>query len=460
MGFDPLVCIATVDQPAGPALLWYTLVAVVGLIVLVAHFKLHAFLALAFAALFIGIAAGLEPIAIATAFQDGVGAVLGSIAVVIGLGTILGKMLAESGGAQRVAETLTSWSGRRWLPWTMMVIALIIGTPVFFAVGLVLLAPIAYTLARQNGIPLLVLGIPLVAALSATHGLVPPHPGPIAAVGLLQADIGLTIFYSLVVAIPTAIIAGPLFGSVASRYAHSSTTGGLIEQLTEPRTRDCMPGFVVTLLTILLPVLLMVGASFIALGLEADSTLRQWIVFFGHPIVALLAAVLLSFFTFGRNCGFDRARVLEFTEQSLLPVASIVLVVGAGGGFSRVLMASGVDKAIQELAAQWALPPLVFGWLVAALIRVATGSATVAITTAAGLLAPVVAGSSEIRPELMVLAMGAGSLILSHVNDGGFWLVKEYLNLSVIDTLKTWTVLETIASLVAFSAVLLLDMIG
>jgi GntP family gluconate:H+ symporter len=403
----------------------------------------------------------MELAAIARNFQEGVGAVLGPIAGVVGLGIILGKMLAESGGARVVATTVRHALGDRRLQWTMLVIALIVGLPVFFTVGLVLLMPVVVATAQQTKLPILYLGIPLLAGLSVMHGLVPPHPGPMVAAGMFKADVGKTILYSLVVGLPTAAIAGPLFGRFIARRVAVSESGGVAAHLTaeeevEARSR---PGFTLTVLTVLLPVLLMLLATAADLGWPAAHRGRQVLDFIGHPVVALLIAVLVSFYSFGTARGFSREEILRFTNDCVAPAAMILLVVGAGGGFNRVLVTSGVGGAIAGLAAESRVPVLVLGWLVAALIRIATGSATVAITTAAGILSPIVAASAYPHVELIVLAMGAGSLILSHVNDAGFCFVKEYFGMTVPETLRTWTVMETIIALAALGFVLLLEMV-
>ena len=439
------------------SLLLYALVAVIALVLLIARFKLNSFVALILASLFVGLCSGMKLGDIAKGFQEGVGGVLSSIAIVVGLGTILGKMLAESGGAREVATTIIQALGEKNIHWTMMIIAFIVGIPVFFTVGLVLLIPIVFTIAKQTKTPLLYLGIPLVAGLSVVHGLVPPHPGPMVAIELFKADVGKTILYSILIGFPTAIVAGPLFGKFIARRVVVEVSGGMAEQLTQEAGPQRLPGFWLTVLTILLPVLLMLLATVVDVTFAKENVFRQWVDFIGSPVVALLLAVLFSFWSFGRARGFNREQILKFSNDCLGPVAMILLVVGAGGGFNKVLVYSGVGGAIAELAKNSHISILLLGWLVAALIRVATGSATVAITTAAGIIAPIAAASTGVNLELLVLAMGAGSLILSHVNDGGFWFVKEYFNMTVTQTLQTWTVMETIISVVALLFILLLN---
>ena len=434
------------------ALLLYTAIAVAGLVFLIVRLKVSAFVALIIASIFVGLAAGMKPAALMKAFQDGVGGVLGSIAVIIGLGTILGKMLAESGGAEVISSRLIGLFGTQRLPWAFMIIALIVGLPVFFGVGLVLLVPVLYAIATQHQLPLLRLGLPMVAGLSAAHGFIPPHPGPLAAIELLKADLGKTILYSLPIALTSAIFAGPLFIRFF-RDEQLSVTAELPVETSAPA--KAKPSFALTLAVILLPIFLMTGTTFADVAVPKDHPLRGPLALIGHPITALLIGVLFAWLTIARS--FGRANILKFSEDSLGPIAVIILVIGAGAGFSRVLIESGVGKAVAGIATQWNLPVLPMGFVLASVIRVATGSATVAITTCAGLIKPIADAQPGTNLELLVLAMGAGSLILSHVNDGGFWLVKGYLNLSVPQALRTWTVLETILALVGFACVLLLD---
>jgi len=460
----------------------FTLIAIAGLILLVARFKVNPTIAIVLAALFIGLTSGMELSAIMKRFTEGVGGVLGSIAMILGLGSMLGKLMAESGGAERIALTLIHWFGESRVHWAMVVIACIVGVPVFFQVGLVLLIPLVFIMAQKTSMPLLQIGIPLVSGLSVMHGLVPPHPGPMVAIEVLKADVGKTILYSLLVGIPTAILAGPLLGKLLARRVPLEASGELMAQFTtgrrqekselaelspspplagpawsEERAGESRPGFAITVFTILLPVLLMLLATAVDLAFPKDNAFRQGVDFIGHPIVALLIAVLFSFYSLGYKCGFDRKQILDFTNECLAPIGGVILVIGAGGGFKEVLVGSGVGAAIAEHASHWHFSPLLFGWLVAALIRIATGSATVAITTAVGIVLPVASGVPGVNLELLVVAMGAGSLILSHVNDAGFWLVKEYFNMSVPQTLKTWTVMETMISIVALVFTLLLN---
>lgn len=436
----------------GGMLLVYALVAVAALIVLIARFKLNPFITLMIVSVALALAVGMPMTTIVKSFETGVGGTLGHIAIVIGLGTMLGKMMAESGGAERIARTLIGVFGPKHVDWAMMCIAFLVGLPVFFEVGFVLLVPIAFNVAKRTGTSMIRVGIPMVAGLSVVHGLIPPHPAALLAVTAYNADIGRTIAYALIVGIPTAIVAGPLFAKLIARHVVLPERNPIAEQFVEDEARSAgrvLPGFGITLATVLLPVLLMLVGSWANVFAPPKTTLNDLLRLIGNPDMALLLAVLLSFYTFGAARGFNRESILKFTNECLAPTASITLVVGAGAGFGRILMDSGVSKAIVDVATGAHVPLLLLAWLVAALIRVATGSATVAMTTAAGIIAPIAAVATGTRPELLVLATGAGSLILSHVNDGGFWLIKEYFNMTVPQTFKTWTVCETIISVMA-----------
>lgn len=430
-------------------------------VVLSTWVRLPAFLALVCASVFVGVAAGMPLAEVPRSFQAGVGDTLGFITMVIALGTVMGKLLAESGGATVVARALAKAFGARRLDWAFMAAALLIGLPVFFQVGLVLLAPVVFTAVRQNRTPLLALGIPLVAGLSVVHGLTPPHPGPLAAIERLGADTGRTLLYAIAISVPIAIIAGPLFARFISARVVLHDGGRMAEQLAAGGTATDaarrLPSLGVTLLTILMPALLMLAAA-LADATLPRSQIRSAISLAGNPLVAMVIATLLSFITFGRACGFNRTRLLTFAEEALPPIASVLLVVGAGGGFGRVLLNSGIAAAITASMEGLPIVPLVLGWTIAAVLRLAVGSATVACVTAASIIAPM-AVAMHVSRELMVLSVGAGSLIASHVNDGGFWLVKEYFDMTVPQTLATWTIMETIISVAGLAAVLLMSLV-
>ncbi len=423
-------------------LLLYALLAVIALVVLITRFRWHPFIVLITVSLGLGAATGLSLATTVKVFQDGVGGALGFIAVVVGLGTMLGKIMAESGGAERIASTLIARFGERRIHWAMMIVAFIVGIPVFFQVGFVLLMPLVFSIAKRTGMPLIKVALPLLAGLSVVHGLVPPHPAAMLAVSAYKADIGKTILYALVIGLPTAALAGPLYAPWIARRVVLGPNP-MAEQL-QGRAHTTLPEFGITLFTILIPVVLMLVASAADVTLDTNSMWRRAGDFVGSPVVALLIALLVSFVTLGRAAGFTREQLQDFTNACLAPTATIILIIGAGGGFNRVLIESGVGRAIANLALGTHASPIVMAWVVAALIRISTGSATVAMTTAAGIVAPIAAAMPSSNAELLVIATGAGALILSHVNDSGFWLVKEYLNLTVAQTLRTWTVTSTI----------------
>ncbi|AXA66126.1 GntP family permease [Pseudomonas oryzihabitans] len=439
-------------------LLLDALVTIIGLVLLITKFKVHPFIALTIASGFLGLTSGMPVEKVMKSFQDGFGGVLGFVGILLGLGTMLGKLMADSGGADQIAQTLIRAFGIKRVHWAMMFAAFLVGIPLFFEIGFVLLAPLVFIVARRTGLSLVKLGIPLLAGLSAVHGLVPPHPGPLLAVGVFGADIGKTIFYGLLVGLPTAMIAGPLFGAWISKRIPGSANPELVAQIAQETDNRNLPGFGITVFTVLLPVILMLLKAFADIFFAADNHFRIWMDFIGHPITALLAALLLSFYSFGTACGFSREKIVKLLDQSLAPVAAIVLIVGAGGGFKQMLVASGVGEVIGNLAVQTQISPILLTWLVAAVIRVATGSATVATITGAGIVAPVVALIPDVNKELLVLAAGAGSVILSHVNDAGFWLVKQYFNMTVAETFKTWSMMETILSVVALAFIMLLSL--
>lgn len=430
-------------------LLLSALGSVVGLILLVAVVQLNPFIAILLASLALALVTGMPLQTVIHSFEAGLGGTLGHIAIVVALGTMLGKMMAESGGADQVAYTLIRVFGEKRIHWAMMVIGLVIGLPAFFEVGFVLVVPIAYTVARRTNTSLILVGLPLVAGLSVVHGLVPPHPAALMAVSMYQANVGRTIFYALLIGLPTAIIAGPLYAKLIAPHVHLSTENPMAAQFVDHGAERSLPGFGVTLLTILLPVLLMLVGSTADALTPRGSLANDALHLAGNDDMALLIGVIVSFFTLGSMRGFTRETMLRFTNECLAPTATITLLVGAGGGFGRVLQDSGVSRAIISVAAHSHISLLLLAWLLAALMRVAVGSATVAMTTAAGIVAPIALHSGFAHPELLAIATGAGSLILSHVNDGGFWLVKEYYDMTVTETLKTWTVCETIISVCA-----------
>ncbi|HEX4020583.1 MAG TPA: gluconate:H+ symporter [Acidobacteriaceae bacterium] len=441
----------------GTFLLISALSAIILLIVLIARYKVNPFIALMTVSIVLAIVTGMPLQTVVHSFEDGVGGTLGHIAVVVGLGTMLGKMMAESGGADRIAHTLIDFFGEKRVHWAMVVIGFVVGLPVFFEVGFVLLVPIAFTVAKRTRTSLVLVGLPMVAGLSVVHGLVPPHPAALLAVAAYNADVGKTIFYALLVGIPTAIIAGPLYAKVIAPHIHLEPENPIAAQFLERDPKSKLPSFSLTIATILLPVVFMMIGSWADTFTAPKTTANQVLRLIGNADISLLIGVIASFIFLGRMRGFSRETILKFSNECLAPTATITLLVGAGGGFGRILQDSGVAKTIVEVALHAHIPLLLLAWLVAALVRIATGSATVAMTTAAGIIAPIALHATGVNPALLAIATGAGSLVFSHVNDGGFWLVKEYFNMSVAQTFKTWTVCETIISVVALLLTLALS---
>jgi GntP family gluconate:H+ symporter len=433
--------------------------AVIALILLIAAVKLNPFLSLMMVSLGLAVATGMPLQSIVASFETGTGNTLGHIAIVVGLGTMLGKMMAESGASDRIAETLIRLLGERRVSWSMMFAALVVGLPVFFEVGFVLLIPIAFTVARRTRTSLILVGLPMLAGLSVVHALVPPHPAAMLAVTIFHADVGRTILYALLIGIPTAAIAGPIYARVIAPRIVLDAHNPMAEEFAEHDLNRALPGFGLSLTTILLPVVLMLFDSWAGLLAAPGSAANRALHLLGSADIALLVAVLVSFITLGRMRGFSRETILKFSNECLAPTANITLVIGAGGGFGRILQDSGVSQAIVAVALHAHVSLLLLGWLVAALIRLATGSSTVAMTTAAGILAPILLHSPGVRPELLAIATGAGSLIFSHVNDGGFWLVKEYFNMSVGDTMKTWSISETLIAVIGLLLTLGLSLV-
>jgi len=437
-------------------LLISALLSVIALVILIARYKLNPFIALMAVSLGLGLTTRMPPQTVVKSFEAGLGGTLGHIAIIVALGTILGKMMAESGGADRIAHTLIRLFGERNVPWAMAVVGFLVGLPVFFEVGFVLLVPIAFNVARRTGTSLILVGLPMVAGLSVVHGLVPPHPAAMLAVTAYNADIGRTVFYAMLIGIPTTIIAGPLYAKlIANRIKLDASSGIAAQFLEEGPVRD-LPSFGLTLATILLPVVLMLIGSGADFFVAPQSRWNGLLRLLGGADIALLIGAVVSFITLGKMRGFSRETILKFSEECLAPTATITLLIGAGGGFGRVLQDSGTSQAIIDLALRSHISLLFSAWLVAALVRLATGSATVAMTMAAGIIAPI-ALHSGIRPELLTIATGAGSLVFSHFNDGGFWLVKEYFNMDVAQTIKSWSICETIISVVGLLLALALS---
>jgi GntP family gluconate:H+ symporter len=482
---------STVEAASDFRLVLAAVLGIAAVVLLITWLKVHPFLALILGAAVLGSVGGLAAADTVTSFTGGVGSTVGSVGLLIALGAMIGGLLAESGGADRVVSAFVDHVSERRLPWAMGGVAALVGIPLFFEVGVVLLVPIVLLVARRTQLPVLAVGIPALAGLSVLHGLVPPHPGPLVAIDALGADLGRTLLFGLIAAIPCVIIAGPVFGTWISRRldlpipALGGTgpadgggrgpvhTGTDLGDPTETEQRATVagtgtavdarptrrPALGATIFTVLLPVLLMLLRAIGELTLDEGNGLRSVLDVVGTPVIALLAGVILAMFTLGTAVGFGREQISSTVGGSLPGIAGILLIVAAGGGFKQVLVDAGVGDLVGKAADDLNLNALVLGWLVAVGIRLATGSATVATITAAGIVAPLATGLDSNTVALLALAIGAGSLFFSHVNDAGFWLVKEYFGMTVGQTIKSWSVMETIISVVGLLVVLLLSVV-
>lgn len=426
--------------------------AVLALVVLSSWGRVNAFLAFLLVTIPVGLALGLAPGQVLAAVQKGVGDTLGSVALVVVLGAMLGKLVAESGAAQQIATVLMGAFGTKNIQWTMMATGFIIGIPLFYNVGFLLMIPLIFSVVYQYRLPAVYVGLPMLASLSVLHGFLPPHPAPTALVALFHANVGFTFAYGLLVAVPAVVIAGPLYARTLRGIVSVPRT----ELAPAPQAGKVLPGRLNSFLSALLPVLVLAIGLGLRAALPVGGPLAPALVFLADPGAVMLLSVGVATFSLGRSQGRSMAAVMETYSAAIRDVALLLLIIGGAGALKEVLVASGAGLAIAAGLHGTGLPPLVLGWLIAALIRVCLGSATVAGLTAASVVLPSMA-HSPVNPNLMVLAIGAGSLFLSHFNDSGFWLFKEYFNLSVRDTLRSWSAMETIVSVMGLLGVLLLD---
>lgn len=424
------------------------LAAIVAIIVLISATRLPPFLSILIGTFVAGVGAGLPPEEVAKAFGKGAGAILGEAGIIIALGSMLGALMAESGAADRIASTLLGLGKGRGLPWVMAVVAMVIGLPLFFEVGLVMMVPIIFVMARRSDQPLLKIAIPALAGMTTLHALMPPHPGPLIAVAALHADLGLTMLLGFCIAVPAVILAGPLYGNWLSRRMPIEAPAEIDALFNQQSAVARQPGFGISLLIILLPVLLMLGSTLAKVAMSADSGLAQTLRFLGEPLIALGLAVLAAVVFLGWGNGMAREQVGSILRKAIAPVAVLLLTIGAGGGLKQTLLDAGVSHTISKAADGAHLPYILLAWLIAVALRQATGSATVATTTTAGILAPMMAGLAATQSSLVALAIGAGSVFFCHVNDAGFWMVREYFGLQLKQTLWVWSVLQTIVSVV------------
>ncbi|OAT86168.1 gluconate transporter [Bacillus sp. MKU004] len=435
------------------------LVALAGiflLLFLVIKTKLHAFVSLLLVSLIVGIAAGMPLGDVVTSIQNGMGGTLGFVAVVVGLGAMFGRMLEVSGGAERLAQTLINKFGEDKAQWSLGITGFLVAIPVFFDVGFIILVPIVYGLARKTGKSLLYYGIPLLAGLAVTHSFIPPTPGPIAVADLLGADLGWVILFGVIAGIPSMIIAGPLFAKFISKKIHAVVPDYM--QVEEMEYDKELPSFGLIASLISIPLVLILLNTLSGVLLDEGNTLRSILTFLGHPFVALTIATILTFILLGTKRGYTRDEVQEIATKALEPAGIIILVTGAGGVFKQVLIDSGVGEVLGEMMAGSSLPPIALAFLIAMVVRVAQGSATVSMVTAAGLMSPLISTVGLEGPVLglMVIAIASGATVFSHVNDSGFWLVNRYFGLDVKDTLKSWTVMETLIGFVGFAVAFIL----
>lgn len=429
------------------------------LLLLVTRFKINAFISLLIASIFVGLGAGMPAADVLDSMQEGMAGTLGFVATVVGLGAIFGQILEHSGGAESVARTLIKKFGRDKAPWSMVITGFVVAIPVFLDVGFIILVPLIYALSRDTGKSLLYYGIPLLAGLAVTHAFIPPTPGPIAVADILGADLGWVILLGFIVGIPTAIVAGPVFGKYIGNKIHIAIPD-YVGMENEVHQEDAeLPPFSLLILIISVPLLLILGntitAALVNQGVTEPRFWTEAVIFIGHPFSALTIAVLIAMYWLGTRRGTTREQLSKLSMEAMKPAGVIILITGAGGVFKQVLVDSGVGDMLAGGMADLGLPIIVLAWLVAAAVRVTQGSATVAMITAAGILAPIMISFEISDPQkaLIVLAIAAGSTILSHVNDSGFWLVSRYFGMSEKDTLRSWTVMETIISVVGFALV-------
>jgi Gnt-I system high-affinity gluconate transporter len=417
--------------------------------------KVSPFISLLIVAILAGLFLGMKPDQLLVSIEKGVGSTLGGLALIICLGAFLGKILEVTGATEQITSTLIRAFGQQYIQWAVMLTGFLMGIPLYYNAGFVILVPLVVALTRKTGLPLLYIVIPMAASLSTTHCFLPPHPGPVVLVKAFNANMGLVLLYGIILAIPAVIVAGPLLG----RLLQHITTKEQDEALTAVAVQSkALPSITSSLLFALMPVCLIALAVVAGHFLPEGSRLQTILLFTGDSMIALLITVLLAGYQLGRKAGKSVAQMMQLLSDSIAGIAMILLIITAGGVFKQVLVDSGTSTYIAGFSKQWNMPPLLFAWVVTALLRVMIGSATVAGITAAGVVAPLLA-TGQTSPELMVLAVGAGSVFGSHINDSGFWMFKEFFQLSLSQTLRSWTVMETIISIIGLAGVLVLDMI-
>ncbi|WP_425539368.1 GntP family permease [Microaceticoccus formicicus] len=433
------------------------LVVSVGLLLfLVMKVKLHAFVSLLVVSIFMGLISGMDVSTIMGSIQNGMGGTLGFIATVVGLGAMFGKMLEISGGAERLARTFINAFGVDKSPWAMVISGFLVSIPVFFDVGFIILVPLVYALAKETKKSTLIYGIPLLAGLAVTHAFVPPTPGPILVANLVGADLGKVILIGIVAGIPAAILAGPVFGNYIGTKIKADVPDYMDIDNTVIEVKDSdLPGFGTIFALIMVPIVLIL-LNTVASAFLPEGGMRTFLNFVGHPFFALTLACILSFYILGKFKGLSAQQVQDVASAALTSTGMIILVTGAGGVFKQVLVDSGIGKTLAEALSQYSMSPIILAFLIALVVRVAAGSATVAMTTAGAIIAPLLV-NFNVEPALIVVAIASGSTALSHVNDSGFWLVNRYFGINEKDTLKSWTVMETIIGVTGLCMALILN---
>jgi Gnt-I system high-affinity gluconate transporter len=416
--------------------------------------KLNSFLSFVIVALAVGLAEGMNLENTITSIENGIGSTMGFLVLILGFGSMLGKLVSESGAAQRITTKLVNAFGLNHIQLALMLTGFIVGISLFYDVGFFILIPLVFTIAATTGLPLLYVGLPMLAALSVTHGYLPPHPAPTAIAAMFHADIGKTLIYGIIVALPAIVVSGPFLSKALSKI-DAKPLKEFVN--TKPLTEEEMPGFWVSFFTALLPVIFITLGTIAGFLLPEGNFIRKALAFIGHPVFAMLLSVLIAVYTLGLSRGRKMPEIMDSLAHSVTSITMIMLLIAGAGALKQVLVDSGVSKYIGELLKESTLSPLFLGWLIATILRFCVGSATVAGMTAAGIVLPLVSGGS-VQPELMVLAIGSGSLMFGHVNDGGFWLFKEYFNLSIKDTMKTWVVMETSIGLTGLLGVMCLSL--
>jgi Gnt-I system high-affinity gluconate transporter len=416
--------------------------------------KLSPFLSLLIVAIISGLLLGMEPAALQASIEKGVGSTLGGLALIVCLGAVLGKILEISGAAEQISGTLINGFGEKNIQWAVLLTGFLIGIPLYYNAGFVILVPLVFSIARRTGLPLLYIVMPMAASLSTTHCFLPPHPGPVVLVNAFHADMGKTLMYGLMIAIPAVIIAGPLLGRVLK-----NVKAGSYELFgdTDPEAQKHLPSTLSSFCIALMPVVLISLSVIAGLTLNEEHPLRRFLSFTGDSTIALLLAVIAAIYFFGLRMKKTMSQVMQWSSDAIAGIAVILLTITAGGVFKQVLIDSGTGNYISSFSSTLQMPPLLFAWILTALLRVTMGSATVAGLTAAGIVSPLVA-AGNVSPELMVLAVGAGSVFGSHINDSGFWMYKEFFRLTLKQTFLSWTVMETLISLIGLLGILVLQL--